>query len=427
MAKPLTVRGIEALKPQDKRLELPDGSAPGLYLVVQPSGVMSWSFRYRSPITGKPKKFTIGTYPTFSLATARETANDLRQDIRRGTDPAEDRRAAKARAADVTRDVDALLTRFIKHHVGAKKASTSRLMKQQIETELRPAWGKRRIETITRADVKALVNGILDRGAPVQANRVFSLARLFLRWCVDEAEVIEQSPAIGMRKPADEGTRDRVLSNDELRWFWRATGRAGRFGVCARLLLLTGQRRMEVGGMEWPELALDASTPLWTIPPARVKNGSEHAVPLSQAAVGELASLSPVNASRFVFTTDGEVPSAGWSKSKAVLDALMLEEARSEAESEGKKPIEALTPWTLHDLRRTCATGLASLRQSPHVIEAVLNHRTGIVRGVARTYNRFEYLDEKQHALTAWASYVLAAADRSSPHVVSLADHRRSI
>lgn len=398
MARALTVKAIERLRPVAVRVEIGDGGTRGLRLAVQPSGAKSWVFRYRSPLDGRPKKFTIGAFEAFSLAEAREEAHQLRRAIAKGVDPGEEKRAAKARAADASRDVSRVLDRFLAEHVVSKRPSTAKLMRQQVEADIRPAWGRRRIETISRADVASLVGRIADRGAKVSANRVFSTVRKFLNWCAEPKQgLIEDSPARGMRRPSEEAPRNRVLTDNELLHFWIATSDGSSFAACARLLLLTGQRRMEVGGMRWSELALDGSQPIWTIPAARTKNKREHIVPLTKSVVRTLNSLERIDGSDLVFTTNGRDISSSWSKAKRALDAAI-------AQAKGDGPIEH---WTLHDLRRTCATGLARLRQPPHVIEAVLNHKSGQVSGIAAIYNVFEYQDEKATALQAWELHLL--------------------
>jgi integrase len=407
LAKALTVKSVEAIKPSATRQEVGDAAAPGLHFVIQPSGATSWSFRYRSPLDGKPKKFTIGPYPAYGLADARKAANDLRHGIGRGVDPAEAKRAARAKAEDVSRDVDKLLDTFLARHADAKKASTAKLMRQQAETELRPAWGKRKIETITRADINDLLDGIVDRGARVQANRVFSLIRKFLSWCVDRG-VINASPSAGMKRPADETARTRVLSDDELRWMWNATREAGNFGACVRLLMLLGQRRMEVGGMRRTELNFKGNQSVWIIPSSRTKNGREHTIAISALARSIIEAVPQIKESDLIFTTDGEVVSSGWSKSKRALDAAMLAEAKREVAAQGGDLTKVkIAPWSLHDLRRTCASGLAALKHPPHVIEALLNHKSGHVSGIAAVYNRYEYADEKAVALAAWEARLL--------------------
>jgi integrase len=419
MAKSLTVKSVEAIKPSSTRQEIGDGGAVGLWLVVQPTGAKSWGFRYRSPIDGKPKKLTIGPFPAYGLADARAEAGELRRQIGKGVDPAQTKKAAKTKAADTSRDVSALLDLFLKRHVATKKASTEKMMRQQIEADIRPAWSKRRIDTITRGDVSDLLDAIVERGATVHANRVFSLVRKFLNWCVDRG-VIERSPAQGMSRPAEEAARDRVLTEVELRWLWSAAKVAGNFGACIRLLLLTGQRRMEIGAMVRSELGLQASPATLTIPPARTKNGREHMVPLTDTAVEIINSVPRIGQSDLIFTTDGETVSSGWSKSKSRLDALMLAAAREEAEKAGREPPDALRPWTIHDLRRTCASGLAKLRQPPHVIEAILNHASGQISGIAAVYNVYEYQDEKAAALVAWEKYLLRVGEGQGANVIPM-------
>lgn len=417
MARALTVKAIAALRPAAHRVEVGDGGAPGLRLVIQPSGAKSWALRYRSPADGKPKKYTIGSLEAFDLSGARKAALELRRTIGRGVDPISEKRAAKAKATDTSREVGALLDRFIARHVDAKRPTTAKLLRQQIEADIRPAWSKRKIETIRKGDITALLDEIVDRGATVSANRVFSTVRKFLNWCVDR-DLITDSPARGMGSPSEEVARARALMDDEIRWFWAATGEAGRFGVLARLLLITGQRRMEVAGITDSEL--DGSN--WTIPAARTKNGREHLVPLPDLALGELAKVARIEGSELFFTTDGATISSGWSKSKRALDASMLETARKERGD----PAFTIPGWTLHDLRRTCASGLARLRQPPHVIEAVLNHKSGKISGVAAVYNRFEYDEEKRSALATWARYLVVVCGGSAPEVVQFRAKNRT-
>src|SRR5262249_22788969 len=169
------------------------------------------------------------------------------------------------------------------------------------------------------------------------------------------------------------------------------------------LLLLTAQRRDEVGGMRWSELDLDEQR-TWTIPGSRSKNGKAHVVHLSSFAIETLDRLPQLDESEFVFTTNGRTPVSGFSVAKARLDALMGE-----------------TPWwTLHDLRRSAASGMARLGIAPHVVDKILNHQSGTIRGVAAVYNRFEYLPERAAALDAWSRFVEALVRPVPSNVVSL-------
>ena len=150
--------------------------------------------------------------------------------------------------------------------------------------------------------------------------------------------------------------------------------------------------------MRWSELALDVQEAVWTISASRAKNKREHKVPLTAVAISIIRTVPRLEGSDLVFTTDGKTVSSGWSKAKTKLDAAMPD----------------VDSWTLHDLRRTCATGLARLRQPPHVIEAVLNHKSGQVSGIAAIYNVFEYRDEKAKALGAWERHFLTIVEGGS-------------
>jgi integrase len=194
------------------------------------------------------------------------------------------------------------------------------------------------------------------------------------------------------------------LSDGEIRLAWRAFEIVGwPFGPIAQLLLLTGARRDEIASAQWAELELDAN--IWTIAKERSKNGVAHEIPLSGAALRILEALPRIEAgsrpASFVFTTNGRTPPSGFSKARARINAAILEEATATGQ-------EPLTPWTLHDLRRTAASGMAGLGIAPHVVEAVLNHRSGTIKGVAKVYNRYNYATEKRAALEQWARRLAA-------------------
>ena len=251
----------------------------------------------------------------------------------------------------------------------------------------------------------ALLDGIVDRGTPIAANRALAAVTKFFNWSLDRS-IIETSPCIRVARPGEEKSRDRVLTDDELRLIWKAAARKGwPFGPLVQTLMLTAQRRTEVGDMGWGELK-DRS--LWTIPGSRTKNGAEHDVPLSPPAQDILSRAPRITGSQFVFTTSGVRPISGYSQAKERLDALMLQIARQETTEAGQDATAVtLAPWRLHDLRRSAASGMARMGIPVHVIEAVLNHRSGAISGVAAIYNRHSYLPEKRHALEAWAAHVM--------------------
>jgi len=416
MAKALTVRAIEALKKSDVRQEIPDGGLPGLYLIIQPSGVMSWAIRYR--FEGKPKKFTIGPLPLYPLAKAREEASKLLRDISEGKDPAAAKATKKALKLDIVNDA---LDEFIKRYVEKKnRASTTTERKRLFEKDFRPKFGKRTIKSIKRQEIVSHLDEVAER-APIVANRLLSLLRKFFNWAV-QRDIIDMSPMEKkIDKPSEETTRDRVLTDDEVRLLWLASGNIGYpFGPMARLLLLTAQRRSEVSGAQWPEMDLVGNDQQWIIPPERAKNRKEHYVALAAEALREIEALPKIRPAEdeepiFLFTTTGVTKVSGYGRAKKNIDAEMLKIARKEADALGESPAKVeLEPWTFHDLRRTAASGMARLGVPVHVLEAVINHRSGSIKGVAAVYNRYDYAEEKRAALIAWADHVKRlTADRT--------------
>jgi integrase len=208
-----------------------------------------------------------------------------------------------------------------------------------------------------------------------------------------------------------------VLSEAEVRWFWRASEQlALPFGAALKLLLLSGARLNEVASMR-DEVSEDGAT--WTIPGERTKNHRTHVVPLPPLAREIIAAVPRVEGT-FVFSTTGRSPISGWSKTKAQIDKLMLAVAREEAETTGRDPAEVVIPrWTIHDLRRTCASGMQRLGVRVEVIERCLNHLSGSYQGIVGTYQRDPMLAERREALERWAAHVQGLVSESS-NVVTL-------
>lgn len=386
----LTAAFVENARPDLARREIPDALVPGLYFVVQPSGKKSWAARYR--VHGRTRKLTLGPYPTLDLGKAREAAREAIIEAQKGNDLA---LAKKATKTDDSRTFSKAVETFIKRHAKPENRSweeTARLLGYRPDFETIPnslidKWGHRPVAEISRAEVIAWLDKIVDRGAPVVANRTLAAVRKFFNWCVAR-DLIGASPCAGIAPPVAEQARDRVLTDDELRAFWKATGQMGYpFGNMFRLLLLTGQRRDEVAGMTWSELDLDGQT--WTLPRERVKTDRAHEVPLSPQSLAQLATVKKIG-DQYVFTKSGETAVSGFSKAKARLDLLM----------------ECQTPWRLHDLRRTAASGMARLGIALPVIERLLNHQSGSFAGIVGVYQRHDFADEKRAAMIAWGEFV---------------------
>lgn len=299
----------------------------------------------------------------------------------------------------VDRDLFATVVgEFMKREVRPKNRAHD-LVEGIFRNHVLPTWGERKIQSITRRDIVELTDALVDKGQPYAANRTFAHVRRLFNWAISRG-IVDASPCAGMKLPGAEVSRDRVLSDGEIRFFWLATAKIEEpFKGFFRTLLLTLLRRDEVAGMR--EAEIDGQ--VWTIPGYRTKNSRPNAVPIVDQ-VGDVLQAVPKIEGGFVFSTTGAAPISGFSRAKARLDRLMLELMQKEAGDETDDVV--LAPWRIHDLRRTAATGLAKLGTPPHVIEAVLNHRSGQVSGVAAVYNRFEYGEEKRQALDAWAKHL---------------------
>lgn len=404
MAKALTTRFVETVKPGKDRIEYPDPLLPGHRLVVQPSGAKSWVVRYRHG--RRTRKLTLGRYPAIGLKAARDIATEALRTIAEGRDPG--REKLEAREADPD-TVAAVARQFIKLHCRRNnRLRTAAETERLLEVNVLPRWRGRLAREISRRDVLELLDRLVEEGRPITANRTFSAVRKMFAWAVSR-DILPVSPCAGVKPPTAERSRDRVVSDAELRNVWQAADKiTGPFGKLVKLLILTGQRRDEVAGMRWAELDLDAR--LWTIAKERVKNNKPHEVPLSDAATALLAALPRVG-DEFVLTTTGLTASNGYSKGKRRLDALL--------------PAD-MPPWRLHDLRRTLASGLARLGVNLPIIEKVLNHSSGSFGGIVGVYQRHDFAAEKRAALERWAAHVEQLVSGKPATVVPLRGRRSS-
>jgi integrase len=255
---------------------------------LQPSGKVSWALRYR--VGGQSRKLTLGPYPDVDLRTARELARKALAKIAAGNDPAADKQATKAagRTPDDRDLVEKVAVEFVARYAKPSQKAwreTERLLNKEVVA----SWRGRRLSQVTRPDVHALLDAICDRGSPITANRTFAALRRMSSWAVERG-LIDASPCEKIKPPGTERKRDRVLSDGELRTVWQAADAIGwPFGPAVKMLILTGQRRDEVGSMRWSELNLDKAE--WVIPAERAKNAQAHSVPLSPQAVAVLQSL----------------------------------------------------------------------------------------------------------------------------------------
>lgn len=375
MQKKLTPRSIDALPPAtQKRYEVRDTLLPGLHLRVSATGGKVFNVSKR--VNGQMKRIKIGSWPILSLHDARDKARSILRDIELGQ--FDEQLPSPAHVPTLGEVTEQFIELYARQHTKDWRGTASVLQKFC-------GLFRRPITDIKRGDVVRVLDSIIAGGAPTRANRALAAIKKLMNWCIDRG-MIELSPVAGLRPPTKETARDRVLSDDEVAACWNAA-EGFPFAQFTQLLILTGQRRGEVAGMRWSELDLNNAT--WTIPAKRAKNASSHIVPLASLAILILNSVPRFLGSDLVFTTTGTSPISGFGRLKERLDMAV-----------------GADDWRLHDLRRTVATNMAMMRIAPHIIEAVLNHKTGIVSGVAAVYNRHAYLDEKREALERWTEKV---------------------
>jgi integrase len=382
------------------RLELPEGkrevmvfddNLPGFGIRLRDGGKKTWILQYR--VGRQQRRKTLGTPKELSLRAAREQAKADLAKVRLGGDPQKDKADARRRHDDT---LESMAVRFLRRQRSELKPRSY----EQVELHLTKHWAPLNsvsIRGITRSDIASQLGKIAEGRGPYAANRARATLSSFYSWAIGEG-VCDANPTIGTNRN-DEAKRDRVLSDDELVAIWRAC-RDDDYGRIVRLLLLTGQRRDEVGGMTRTEVDLKARK--WSLPSERTKNSQPHEVPLSDAAIDILEPAIRRAGDldhELVFGVRGERGFKGWGKAKLALDRRIT--ASSKKQSEAK-------PWRLHDLRRTAATRMGDLGVLPHVVESALNHISGSKAGVAGTYNRALYWPEKRQALDLWAAHVEA-------------------
>jgi integrase len=392
----LTKSAIDALPTAKSDVVYWDSGYPGFGVKVTPKGRKVFIVLYRAGGAGsKLRKYTIGPYGRVTLHQARVAAQKVFAARLEGRDLAAEKREARRRV--VADRVEDLLESFIAQRLAQNRSGgeISRLLRREVGKP----WAGRSIHEISKRDVVEVISAIEQRGAPVAANKTLKSLKTFLRWCVGRA-VLDQSPAEGVPLPAKEVARDRVLNDQELaQVILAARAMGGPYGGIVELLALAGQRREEVARMKWDEL--DFVKRVWTLPKSRTKNGKEHLVHLSEQAITVLKRADKKGP--FVFSVIGTKPFQEFSKAKRRLDQL-----------------SGVTGWRVHDLRRTCVSGMARLGVAPHVADKILNHQTGTISGVAAVYQRHEFLAERRQALDLWGAHVGAIL------VAMSQDHRRA-
>jgi integrase len=369
-----------------------DDDVPGLGLRLRYGGKRSWIFQYG--IGTKQRRMTLGTAPALTLAMVRKTAAELHARVRLGEDPAAAKREGMRHAAET---VEAMLRLYLPERKQTLARTSYTSLERHLLRYAKSLHGTG-VALVNRRDIGGLLATIAESSGATSANRVRASLSAFFGWCMARG-LTEQNPVIGTHV-LPEKSRSRVLSLAELAAVWNACSEDA-YGAIVRLLILTGQRREEIGGLRHSEIC-DGNI---VLPGTRTKNRRAHVVPLSAAAQAILAKM-PVGDDDFVY--GNSKPFTSWGYGKAHVDARLA--------AAGIK----LDPWRVHDIRRSVATGMAEAGIAPHIVEAVLNHVSGHKAGVAGVYNRATYDREKRAALSLWSDHVMAAVEGRVTNVVTL-------
>ena len=372
MKKHLTDAAIQRFHiPKEGQTEIFDLGYPGLALRIGVGGAKSFVLFHR--VNGALKRVTLGRWPRISLADARTAWRNVQE----GRSPTPEKDAKGERFSTVCEQ-------WLKLDAAQRnRPSSLRLIHGIIDHDVLPVWRDRPITDIGKADITALIDSIIERGAPAKARQVHAYLHRCFKWCVGRG-LIEKNPLEGLERPAKQSSRERVLTDAELARVWKACD--GVPGAVVKMLILTGARREEISQLKWSEIEGDAIH----LSNGRTKNGEGHIIPLSAAAKALLASLPKVEG-EFVFSYDGVKGVSGWSRNKRNLDAAC-----------------GVQDWVLHDIRRTVATGMQKLGIPLPVTEGVLGHSSGSRSGIVGIYQRHTYADEKRQALEAWGQHVTA-------------------
>ena len=329
-----------------------------------------------------------------------------------GGDPREQKHQRQLEAADARKLTFGVVSdQFIERYAQTRlRPRTVEAYKAALKGPRMPAWQEKPISSITRGHVMELIDSLEAEGKHATAKLTLAYLRKFFSWCA-ERDLISEVPTHRIRLNGTVKPRERALTTDELRRVWTAAGKVGGTdGALVKILMLTGQRRFETSVMRWHDLSgLETTDAMWSIPGEVTKNHRPHTVPLAPEVVVIINAQPRIDGSELVFTTTGRTPFSAFSRLKKQIDRQIADD--------GGEPV---APWTLHDLRRSLVTGLNEQGiAAPHIIEACINHVSGLRGGIAGVYNRASYLDERRRALEAWAKLIAGPASECG-NVVSL-------
>ena len=424
---------LQNAKPRQERYDVTVTNRTGLMVRVHPSGAISFRFRYKR--TGETFVIVFGEYGTqgLSLKCAYDMHEQARRELEQNLDPIEeqekrDRALEQARRNRADGDTVAdIVEQFMHRRIRAERwdeemNSWVRDPKSTVKPRKRPekAWqilkpnlvdkiGEQKAADVTKRKLVELLEEIVDRGSPVQANRAYGLFKQCFSFAAGK-DLIPASPMAGIDKPAGNSMpRDRALTADEIRTFWTKLDDPSikmepMLRLALKILLLTAQRRGEISQAYWSQIDFEAA--VWSIPRENSKNDIPHKVPLSPMALDLFKQLHAITGKH-----ERVLPHAWGNRFP---NRCVSEAALSKAMRRNQK-LFGLTRFTTHDLRRTASTVMASLKIPRLHIEKVLNHT---VHDIAEIYDRHDYFEQKLDALTMWAEHLQKILDTRDSNVV---------
>lgn len=396
----LSDKKLKSLRGREKRYEVADKE--GLSIRVTPKGAKTFQYRYR--FFGKPDRIDYGSYPEISLSDAREYHRKDRALLEKGLNPKEVKEQynnAKINSPSLSDLANEFYTRYM-----IKELKRPDHAYAYLERDILPRLGKKKAKEISRRNLVVALDNIVDRGAPVSANRTLSVVKKMFQYAIERG-ILESNPAIGITKKSIGGiekSKERYLSESEIKLFWLNLDTAPFSKEVAntlKLLLLTGVRVSEVVEATWSEFNMDKG--IWTIPSERTKNKIPLKVPLHSSCLSVIKELKQLSGES-IYLTRSPQNSDTHLNYRSVCRAVKRHLAYFQSES----------PWTPHDLRRTFSTHLNKLKISEITVEKLLNHQ---LQGVLKVYNRYEYWDEKVEALKIWEEKIkqIAAGEKVIP------------
>jgi integrase len=391
----LTVKTTASIKLEGKSERIVfDDDIKGFGLRIREGGSQSWIYQYR--VGSKQRRMVLGSAKSVHLSVARENASRLEARVRLGGDPAMDKETAR-RSADETFGV--LVDQYLAARQSKWRANTEREVRRHL-TKYAKSLHRFPITAVSQLNISNLLDDLAKESGDATSNRVRANLSTFFSWAIKKGVDLPKGNVASHTEKQKENSRTRVLSDNELKTIWNACD-DDAFGAIVRLLLLTGQRKSEIGFLRWDEVRDEQIV----LPGERTKNKRAHSLPLTDA-VKEILDKFRVDNRTHVFGRY-DTGFGGWNTAKLELDARVAKAGKIEH-------------WTLHDLRRTAATRMAELGVQPHIIEAVLNHVSGHQGGVAGIYNRATYDKEKRDALNLWAEHVVALVEGRKAIVVPM-------